>query len=123
MKSSISKISGFPLIFRLEPGRVFLGMELKKLLAYALFSTCFLGGILFYLWPNMQLLQSGFQYNNLQTQKERLMEENRALRLEISRLESMDRVERISRTELGMTVPEKGQIIYVKIGGAGDRSR
>jgi cell division protein FtsL len=115
MRSVMTKISSFPLIFRLEPGRAFLGMELKKFLAYALFSVFFLGGLLFYLWPNMQLLQSGFQYNNLMTQKERLIEENRALRLEISSLESMERVERISLNELGMTAPAKGQIIYVRL--------
>lgn len=121
MKSGIIKTRSFPIPLRIQGGRIFVDLETKKFLAYVLFVICFLAGLLFYLWPHLQLLQSGFQHSSLLTQKERLMEENKALRLEVSSLESLDRVERIARGELGMTAPEKGQLIYVKLQKAPER--
>jgi cell division protein FtsL len=94
-------------------GKIFTGLEIKKFLACIIFITCFLIGLLLYLWPHMQLLQNGFQYSRLSTYRERLSEENRALRLELSSLKSLDRVERIARGELGMITPGDKQIVYV----------
>ncbi len=123
MKSYAARTRNFPLIVQIEWDKIFAGLELKKFLAYVIFVTCFLMGALLYLWPHMQLLQNGFQYNGLQVHKERLLDENRALRLEFSSLNSLDRVERMARNELGMTTPKEGQIVYVALESTGKNER
>jgi cell division protein FtsL len=111
---SIIKTLNFPLLVQQEKDRIFNKNEVRKYLVCALFLTFFLTGLLFYLWPNMAMLQTGFQYSRLQTEKENLIEKNNALRLEISSLMSLGRIERIARNELNMTDPVEDQLIYVK---------
>lgn len=112
---SIIRTRSFPLLFRGEREKVFQGPELKKFMACVIFAAFSMFGLLFYLWPNVELLRNGFQYNGLLSQKERLVEENKALRLEISALKSMDRIERIARGRLNMAYPKKDQLFYVKV--------
>lgn len=113
MRPGVIKTRGFPVFIQIEWERMLAGVDLKKFLAYLIFVTCFLVGLFLYIWPTMQLLQSGFQYSGMEMQRERLSEENRALRVELGALTSLDRVEQIARDELGMVAPGENQVIYV----------
>jgi cell division protein FtsL len=71
------------------------------------------GGVL-YAWPHLQLRQAGQAALELQRQKERLLEENRKLRLERASLQSLRRVEAIAVKELGLVAPLPERTIVVE---------
>ena len=63
-----------------------------------------LGGVL-YAWPHLQLREAGREAQELSREKERLLEENRKLRLEKAALENLRRVETIASRDLGLAAP------------------
>ena len=54
------------------------------------------GGLVLYAWPHLQLRQEGRSAEQMSRERERLLEENRKLRLEKASLENLRRVESIS---------------------------
>jgi len=58
-----------------------------------------LGGVL-YAWPHLQLREAGKETQELSRDKERLLEENRKLRLVKAALENLRRVETIASREI-----------------------
>jgi cell division protein FtsL len=73
-----------------------------------------LGGVL-YAWPHLQLREAGKEAQELSLEKERLLEENRKLRLEQAALEDLQRVEAIATRELGLKAPAPQSTIVVEI--------
>ena len=73
-----------------------------------------LGGVL-YAWPHLQLRESGREAQELSREKERLLEENRKLRLEKATLENLRRVETIASRDLGLSPPAASNTIVVEI--------
>lgn len=67
-----------------------------------------------YGWPRAQLRLTGTSAGRLQRERERLIEENRQLRLEKAALEDLRRVETIAQRDLGLTRPEPGRVIVVE---------
>jgi cell division protein FtsL len=72
------------------------------------------GGVL-YAWPHLQLREAGKEAQELSREKERLLEENRKLRLEKASLESLRRVEAIASRQLGMKPPAPEDTIVVEL--------
>ena len=54
------------------------------------------GGLVLYAWPHLQMRQTGIATEQMQRERERLVEENRKLRLEKASLENLARVEAIA---------------------------
>ena len=73
-----------------------------------------LGGVL-YAWPHLQLREAGKEAQELSREKERLLEENRKLRLEKAALESLRRVETIATRDLGLVEPAPEDTIVVEM--------
>jgi cell division protein FtsL len=73
-----------------------------------------LGGVL-YAWPHLQLREAGREAQELSREKERLLEENRKLRLEKAALENLRRVETIASRDLGLSVPAPENTIVVEM--------
>jgi cell division protein FtsL len=73
-----------------------------------------LGGVL-YAWPHLQLRQAGKEAQELSREKERLLEENRKLRLEKATLENLRRVETIATRDLGLAAPAPESTIVVEM--------
>jgi cell division protein FtsL len=73
-----------------------------------------LGGVL-YAWPHLQLREAGKETQELSRDKERLLEENRKLRLEKASLENLRRVETIASRELGMKAPAPENTIVIEL--------
>jgi cell division protein FtsL len=73
-----------------------------------------LGGVL-YAWPHLQLREAGKAAQELSRDKERLLEENRKLRLEKATLENLRRVEAIASRDLGMKPPAPEDTIVIEI--------
>jgi cell division protein FtsL len=73
-----------------------------------------LGGVL-YAWPHLQLREAGKEAQELSREKERLLEENRKLRLEKAVLENLRRVETIATRDLGLRTPAPENTVIVEI--------
>jgi cell division protein FtsL len=73
-----------------------------------------LGGVL-YAWPHLQLREAGKEAQELSQEKERLLEENRKLRLERATLENLRRVEAIASRELGLLPPAPEDTIVIEL--------
>ena len=71
-------------------------------------------GIVFYAWPHLAARETGNQTNRLTQEMDRLVEENRKLRLEKASLEDLKRVERIATKRLDLETPPPEQVVVVK---------
>jgi cell division protein FtsL len=74
------------------------------------------GGLVLYAWPHFELRQAGLETEQLQREKDRLIEENRKLRLEKASYESLARVETIATRDLGLVRPPADQLVVVEQG-------
>jgi cell division protein FtsL len=68
------------------------------------------GGLALYGWPRLQAQRLDERVAQLQRDKERMLEENRKLRLEKATLENLDRVQAIALRDLGLVRPEPNRI-------------
>lgn len=67
--------------------------------------------LLFYGWQHYQWIQLGYSIEAEQKKKDQQVELGRQLRLERARLRSPERIDRIARRQLGMVLPEPGQLV------------
>lgn len=73
------------------------------------------GGLGLYAWPALEIRRTGQAGALLDREKERLVEENRKLRLEKAALENLHRVETIAGRELGLAAPAPGRSVVVEV--------
>jgi cell division protein FtsL len=71
-------------------------------------------GLVLYAWPNLQLRQAATAKEELSRARERLLEQNRKLRLEKAALTDLRRVETIATRELGLRRPPAEVVIVVE---------
>ena len=76
------------------------------------------GGLTLYAWPHFQLRQTSYATEQMAREKERLIEENRKLRLEKATLENLRRVETIAVRDLGLEAPPPERVVVVESAGA-----
>jgi cell division protein FtsL len=86
------------------------GRELFSLLAMV---TALVAALVLYAWPTLELRQAAQARARMEREKERLLEENRKLRLERSTLENLRRVEAIATRELGLVTPPPESVVVV----------
>jgi cell division protein FtsL len=72
-------------------------------------------GLGLYAWPALEIRRAGQAGVDLDREKERLIEENRKLRLEKAALESLRRVESIALKDLGLAAPTPERSIVVEV--------
>lgn len=72
------------------------------------------GGLVLYAWPHLQLRETALARERLSRERERLVEENRKLRLEKASLENLRRVEAIATRDLGLRTPEAERVVVVE---------
>lgn len=82
------------------------------------FSTVALGllilaAALLYVWQHVQVVRLGYEIEQLRETQAALVQENKALKLELGQLRSLKRVEEIARKRLGMVTPAPGQVILI----------
>jgi cell division protein FtsL len=68
-----------------------------------------------YAWPHLEHRQTTMETERMNRERERLVEENRKLRLEKAALENLRRVETIAIRDLGMSAPEPARTIVVEV--------
>ena len=71
-------------------------------------------GLVLYAWPHLQVRQTGMATEKMNREKERLIEQNRKLKLEKAALENLRRVESIATKELGMSPPAPERSLVVE---------
>lgn len=86
----------------------------RDLALMLLLVTALVGGLVLYAWPHLQLRETAMAKERLSSERERLVEENRKLRLEKSSLESLRRVETIAVRDLGLARPPAEQVIVIE---------
>jgi len=69
---------------------------------------------LFYVWSHVNMTRLEYQVAEEMGVKERLLEEQKKLKVEIATLKAPQRIEVIARNKLQMTYPERGQVIMIK---------
>ena len=72
------------------------------------------GSLGLYAWPTLMMRQTGTAAEQLSRERERLVEENRKLRLEKASLEDLRRVEAIATRELGLATPAPERLVVVE---------
>ena len=87
------------------------GRELWLLLAVV---AALVAGLVLYAWPSLELRQAAQARARMERERERLIEENRKLRLERSTLENLRRVETIATRDLGLVTPPPEKVVVVE---------
>lgn len=70
--------------------------------------------LLFYVWQHIQVVRLGYQIEGLREERATMIQEGKALKVKLSRLRSLKRVEQLSRRKLGMINPTPGQVIFLQ---------
>jgi cell division protein FtsL len=76
--------------------------------------TALVAGLVLYAWPNLELRQAATAKEELSRERERLIEQNRKLKLERAALEDLRRVEAIATRELGLRKPPAEAVTVVE---------
>jgi cell division protein FtsL len=70
--------------------------------------------LLLYVWCHIHMTELDYQIAQEMSNRERIMEEQMKLKLELATLRSPKRIETIAREKLQMTYPEQEQVIVLK---------
>jgi cell division protein FtsL len=73
----------------------------------------FLGVVLVHVWLRLQVVQMGYVLATASKLQNRLEQENRELKVELATLTRRDRLDEMARRRLGLTLPQKGQVIVL----------
>ena len=79
-----------------------------------LLAAALVGGLVLYAWPSLEIRQTTLAREQMSKERERLLEENRKLRLEKAALENLRRVETIARRDLGLVTPAPENLVVVE---------
>ena len=71
-------------------------------------------GLLLYVWQHIQVVRLGYQTEGLRAAQVTLVQEGKALEVELGRLRALTKVEDLARRELGMVNPVPGQVILLE---------
>jgi cell division protein FtsL len=74
--------------------------------------------LLGYTWVQTEIMRTGYQVRALERRVEELARTERQLRLDASRLESLERVEAAAAKELEMQFPTLEQMVFVEVPAA-----
>jgi cell division protein FtsL len=72
------------------------------------------GGLVLYAWPHLQIRETSRAQDRMSRERERLLEENRKLRLEKASLENLRRVETIDTRDLGLQPPAAARVVVIE---------
>jgi cell division protein FtsL len=87
----------------------------RELLLLILLVSVLAAGLGLYAWPALEIRRAGQAGALLDREKQRLVEENRKLRLEKAALENLRRVEQLATRELGLKAPLPEQSVVVEV--------
>ncbi|MEW6184236.1 MAG: hypothetical protein AB1585_00690 [Thermodesulfobacteriota bacterium] len=77
-------------------------------------SAFFVPAVFAFIWLRVQTVHLSYDIARAQKQKRVMTEINKKLRLQLANMKSPERIEGIALTQLGLRIPEKGQIEILK---------
>jgi cell division protein FtsL len=86
----------------------------RELLLVLVLVAALAAALVLYAWPNLELRGAARQREQMSQDRERLLEENRKLRLEKAMLEGLKRVEVIAVKDLGLRPPAPEDVVVVE---------
>jgi cell division protein FtsL len=87
----------------------------REILLLVLLVAVLAAGLGLYAWPALEIRRAGQAGALLDREKQRLVEENRKLRLEKAALENLRRVEKLAGRELGLAAPSPERSVVVEV--------
>jgi len=99
-----------------KKGRVERTRRPKERWKFVALSSLFLGVLslaLLHVWLRLQVVHMGYLLSTTSKLQTQLEQENRELRVELASMTSPDRLEAMARRRLGLTPPQKGQVIIL----------
>jgi cell division protein FtsL len=82
----------------------------REMRQFGIALTCLFLLVMTYTWQHFKAIEYGYKVESLRSQRDGMLEVNRALRLEEASLRSPDRIDKLAR-EYGMQPPRAGQVI------------
>ena len=64
-------------------------------------------------WPNVRKVKLSYDYQALESEREKLLSENHLLRLEKESLQSLYRIQALAKDVVGMIEPKKEQVVTI----------
>ena len=64
-------------------------------------------------WPNVRKVKLSYDYQALDSEREKLLSENHLLRLEKESLQSLYRIQALAKDVVGMIEPKKEQVVTI----------
>lgn len=87
---------------------------MRGIVLYGTGLLLWLGGLVSLLSPRLEWIELSYRLPQLQARYLQQREENARLRAQRAQLRSAERIETIARQELGMILPQAGQVISVE---------
>ena len=78
-----------------------------------LVSTLMMLAALALVWPNVRKVKLSYDYQSLESEREKLLSENHLLRLEKESLQSLYRIQALAKDAVGMIEPKKEQVVTI----------
>ncbi len=69
--------------------------------------------VMVYAWQHFSAIEYGYRIESLKSQRDTLVESNRALRLEEASLRDPERIDVLAR-QMGLTSPQAGQVVRIE---------
>ncbi len=82
----------------------------REMRQFGIALSCLFLLVMTYTWQHFKAIEYGYKVESLRSQRDGLLEMNRALRLEEASLRSPDRIDKLAR-EYGMLPPRAGQVV------------
>ena len=76
--------------------------------------------VFLFVWERVDIVRVGYHVERLKVEKLSLERERDQLRVKLSALSAPDRIAKMATEQLGMVPPQKGQVIMVQAGPAGE---
>lgn len=68
---------------------------------------------LFYIWSRVQIVQTGYEINEIKKEQRQLLEENKKFQMELSLMKSPYRVKGLAEKQYDMVMPSQENIIEI----------
>lgn len=78
-----------------------------------LMGLLFLVCALVYVWPNVKIVNLAYEFQEQKRLHQELTQENNLLRLERDSLMSLDRIQFLAETQIGMREAQPGQVVTI----------
>jgi len=115
LQPPVGMFRGTPEIYfakRIDNSRVLRVVDPKRrreLASFAILLSVLLVLAMVYVWQHFSAIEYGYKIEQLKTERDSILESNRALNLEVSSLRDLSRIDMLAR-QMGMGPPSVGQV-------------